>query len=139
MKGGSVASHAVTSLVTDGAFSKLDGNFTNIVGGRHNKDKFKSNPPRRSGGMCMVCGGSKPDSMRHFSDFDNSGLMSVHNKRGGANSPLFDIRYDYSTPMLQPAHGPAINRALNFEATNLMAAESISSMGSLNKIPEYVT
>jgi hypothetical protein len=133
MKGGSVASHAVTSLVTDGAFSKLDGNFTNIVGGRHRKSK----QPKRSGGMCMVCGGSKQDSMKHFSDFDNSGLMSVHNKRGGANNPLFDIRYDYTTSMAQPAHGPAVNRALNFEATNLMAAESISSLGSFNKMPEY--
>lgn len=133
LKGGSVASNAVTSTVTDGAFSKLNSNFTNIVGGR----KYKSKQSKSSGGMCMVCGGSKQDSMKHFSDFDNSGLMSVHNKRGGANTPLFDIRYDYSTPMTQPAHGPSVNRALNFEATNLMAAESISSMGSFNKIPEY--
>ena len=142
-KGGSVASDAVTSSIPQAAFSKLDANFTNLVGGKSKKPKSKKKaPPKsRSGGMCMVCGGAKQVDMKHFNDLDNSGLKHVHNKKGGADisssSPLFDIRYDYSQSMAQPAHGLPINRALNYEATNLMATESTSALGGFNKITQY--
>lgn len=137
LKGGSVASDAVTNTVTPAAFSKLDANFTNLVGGKPKKTKATKPKKSRSGGMCMVCGGAKQDDMKHFNDFDNNGLMRVHNKKGGANSPLFDIRYDYSQSMAQPAHGSPVNRALNFEVTNMMATENTSPLGGFNKITQY--
>lgn len=136
MRGGSVASDAVNDTVPAGAFAKLDGYFTNVVGGGRKNAKGKSSNVR-SGGMCIVCGGAKKEGMKHFNDFDNSGLMRVHNKRGGANSPLFDIRYDYSSAMSQPAHGPLVNRALNYEATNMMASESTTPLGDFNKLTAY--
>ncbi len=131
MKGGSVASDAVVSNVSDGAFAKLNNQFTNLVGG---KKKTKSRP---SGGMCMICGGSKQQLMKHFDELDNAGLMRVHNKKGGASSPLFNVDYDYTTAMYKPAHGVSIDRALNHEATSMMASESASSLGGFNKVAEY--
>ena len=149
LRGGSVASDAVVSQVTDGAFSKLDGQFTNLVGGKRMTKKpstqaktstsssKKTASKSRKGGMCMICGGSTQPHMKHFNDFDNSGLDKVHNKRGGSSSPLFDVKYDYSMAMSQPAHGPSINRGINFEATNLMASESVSPLGGFNKVAHY--
>jgi hypothetical protein len=134
MKGGSVASDAVVSSVSDGAFAKLNNQFTNLVGGK-TKSKL-----RRSGGMCMICGGSKQNIMKHFDEFDNTGLMRVHNKKGGASSsasPLFNMNYDYTSGMYKPAHGVHIDRALNHEATNIMASESASSFGGFNKVAQY--
>lgn len=147
LRGGSVASDAVVSQVSDGAFSKLDGQFTNLIGGKRRTKKpskqaktstsKKPAPKSRKGGMCMICGGSTQPYMKHFNDFDNSGLDKVHNKRGGSNPPMYDIKYDNNYAMAQPPHGPSINRGVNFEATNLMASESVSSLGNLNKIAHY--
>ena len=75
--------------------------------------------------------------MKHFNDLDDTGLMRVHNKKGGANQPLFDIKYDYSTPMFQSAHGTPVNRVLNYDVTNMMASESASSLGNFNKLTPY--
>lgn len=134
IKGGSVASDAVVSSVSDGAFTKLNNQFTNIVGGK------KKGKPRPSGGMCMICGGSKQNLMKHFDEFDNTGLRRVHNKKGGASTsaaPLFNISYDYTPGLYKPPHGLQIDRALNYEATNMMASESASSFGGFNKVAEY--
>lgn len=134
IKGGSVASDAVVSSVSDGAFTKLNNQFTNIVGGK------KKGKPRPSGGMCMICGGSKQNLMKHFDEFDNTGLRRVHNKKGGASTsaaPLFNISYDYTPGLYKPAHGLHIDRTLNHEATNMMASESASSFGGFNKVAQY--
>lgn len=146
MKGGSVASDAVVKTVSDAAFAKLNAQFTNQVGGktRPRKPTRPAKPAKptkptksRKGGMCMICGGSKQQDMKHFNDFDNAGLMRVHNKKGGSNNPSFDIRYDYGTSMTQSAHGPLVNRALNFEAANMMSSESVTPLGAFNKVPAY--
>lgn len=152
LKGGSVASDAVVSQVSDSAFSKLDGHFTNLIGGKRrvkkpvNKPKTSTTskssgrkpvPASRKGGMCMICGGSPQPEMKHFNEFDNTGLVKIHNKRGGSSSPLYEVRYDNSMSMASPPHGPSINRGVNFEATNLMATENVSSFGNFNKVAHY--
>jgi hypothetical protein len=153
MKGGSVASDNVVSLVSPGAFEKLDAQFDNQFGGKRKsvksvksvksaksvkpaakaKSQGKKESKHLKGGMCQMCGGY----MKHMNDFNDEQIASLYNKKGGANAPLFDIKYDYSTSLHQPAHGASIDRTLNETAINAMASESPSSLGGLQKSVQF--
>lgn len=152
MKGGSVASSAVESLVDAPTWEKLNVQFDNQVGGKKKKTSTKKQDKKKSskqqekkstgnkekhskhqkGGMCPMCGGG----MKHINDFESEGLFNLYNKKGGAN-PSFSIKYDYSDAMLKPQHGDVINRALNTDIVGVMASESPSTLGSMNKTVEF--
>lgn len=139
MKGGSVASDAVVKLVPVDAFKQLDAQFDNAVGGgRHKKTVNKKKTQKtKKGGMCPMCGGTSAKLMHHINEYDNSGITQLRNKKGGAGSPLFDIKYDYSSSIMQSPHGAPVDRTLNLEATKLMASESPSVLGDFNKSIQY--
>ena len=141
MKGGSVASDAVLKLVPADAFKQLDINFNNAVGGAKKAKKTSDKKTTKKGGMCPMCGGSSGKLMHHINEFDNSGITQLRNKRGGAAAstaaPLFDIKYDYGTSIMQSPHGAPIDRSLNFEVTKLMSSESPSVLGDFNKSIQY--
>lgn len=138
MKGGSIASDAVVKLVPSEAFKLLDAQFDNIVGGGSKKTAPKKKAHKtKKGGMCPMCGGTSAKLMHHMNEFDNSGITQLRNKKGGAGSPLFDIKYDYSSSIMQPSHGTPIDRSLNIEATRLMANESPSVLGGFSKSIAY--
>jgi hypothetical protein len=140
MKGGSVASSAVEGLVQGTTWTKLDAQFDNQVGGKKKKQAKKTTSkskktttkpkqPKQKGGICPVCVGGK---MKHMNDFESEGLFNLYNKKGGA-SPSFPIKYDYSDAMMKPLHGDVINRGLNTDIMSVMASDSPSSLGSMNK------
>lgn len=150
MKGGSVASSAVESLVQAPTWDKLNAQFDNQVGGKkkgakkqvQKKEKASKKPTKQQdndkkhnvhkGGFCPLCGGG----MKHINDFDNEGLFNLYNKKGGAN-PSFSMKYDYSDAMVKPQHGDFINRGLNTDIVGVMASESPSTLGSMSKTVEF--
>lgn len=144
MKGGSVASSSVEQLIPVEAFEKLNIQFDNQVGGKK-KSKAKTvtkkkeqstqkkEKKKQQGGVCFVCGGS----MKHINDFDNEGIFNLYNKKGGANSPTFSMKYDYIDSMSKPVHGVSIPRGLNTEVLSVMANDTTSSLGSLSKTVEF--
>lgn len=144
MKGGSVASSSVEQLIPVEAFEKLNIQFDNQVGGKK-KSKTKTatkkkqqstqkkDKKKQQGGTCFVCGGS----MKHINDFDNEGIFNLYNKKGGANSPTFSMKYDYIDSMSKPVHGVSIPRGLNTEVLSVMANDTTSSLGSLSKTVEF--
>lgn len=144
MKGGSVASDAVVELVKPEAFSKLDAQFDNLVGGAKKSAprksaqskaptaKPKAAAKKQKGGICAMCGGH----MKHMNDFDDDGLFNLYNKKGGA-APLYEVKYDYDASMAKPAHGLAVDRVLDQGTVALMATESPSSLGSMSKMVQY--
>jgi len=151
MKGGSVASSAVESLVQAPTWDKLNVQFDNQVGGKkkkaspkkqtEKKEKKQDKKPsankqkhtkHQKGGMCIMCGGK----MKHINDFESEGLFNLYNKKGGANSS-FPMSYDYSDAMMKPQHGDVINRTLNTDIVGVMASESPSTLGSMSKTVEF--
>jgi hypothetical protein len=152
MKGGSVASSAVVSNVTEATFSKLDKQFDGLFGGAKPAAKkptskpVKKTPktpktqktpkkPAKTGGSgsskCNMCGGQ----LKKLNDMEDS-LTSVQNKKGGGN-PMFQIKYDYASAMQQSAHGAPIDRTINETALSIAASDSISSLGNLQKTVAY--
>lgn len=154
MKGGSVASSAVESLVQAPTWDKLNVQFDNQVGGKKKKASPKKQTEKKqkaskqqdkkpsankqkhsthqSGGFCPMCGGG----MKHINDFESEGLFNLYNKKGGANSS-FPMNYDYSDAMMKPQHGVVINRALNTDIVGVMASESPSTLGGMSKTVEF--
>ncbi len=134
MKGGSIASSSVEQLIPVEAFEKLNLQFDNQVGGKKKSKSTKTTKKQQSkkkhqGGTCFVCGGS----MKHINDFDNEGIFNLYNKKGGASSPTFSMKYDYVDSMSKPVHGVSIPRGLNTDILSVTANEGTSSLGSLNK------
>lgn len=138
MRGGSIASNSVAQLVNNATVLKLNAQFDNQVGGKGKKTKTgkavktvktvkavktaktaktaqtaKTVKPKK-GGMCLMCGGQK----------------------GGA-SPQFQIQYDYSGAMQQKPHGIPIHRAINDTSVSMLASESPSVLGGLNKTVQF--
>lgn len=156
MKGGSVASSAVESLVQAPTWDKLNVQFDNQVGGKKKASSKKEKPSkkqdkedkqgkqkkqekqekqenkRQKGGFCPACGGG----MKHINDFENEGVFNLYNKKGGAN-PSFALNYNYSDAMMKPQHGDVINRGLNTDIVSVMASESPSTLGSMSKTVEF--
>jgi hypothetical protein len=150
MKGGSVASSSVEQLISVEAFDKLNAQFDNQVGGKkkssskekktttkqsnkQGKKTNKDNHSTKEGGFCPVCGGG----MKHINDFDDEGMFNLYNKKGGASSPTFSMKYDYVDSMMKPVHGDAIPRGLNTDMISMMANDSASSLGSMNKTVQF--
>jgi hypothetical protein len=146
MKGGSVASSAVVSNVTEAAFSKLDKQFDGLFGGAKPAKKSVKKPaskpvkktPKTSktsvktgGSTCKMCGGQ----LKKLNDMEDS-LISVQNKKGGGN-PMFQIKYDYASAMQQSSHGAPIDRTINETALSIAASDSVSSLGNLQKTVAY--
>ena len=128
MKGGSIASSSVEQLIPVEAFERLNIQFDNQVGGKK-KPKSSKKQQSKKGGTCFVCGGS----MKHINDFDNDGIFNLYNKKGGASSPTFSMKYDYVDSMSKPVHGVAIPRGINTDILSVTANDATSSLGSLNK------
>jgi hypothetical protein len=141
MKGGSIASSSVEQLIPVEAFEKLNIQFDNQVGGKKKSktdSKKKQNTPKKDkkkqqGGVCFVCGGS----MKHINDFDNEGIFNLYNKKGGASSPTFSMKYDYVDSMTKPVHGVPILRGLNTDVLSVMANDTTSSLGNMTKTVEF--
>ena len=141
MKGGSIASSSVEQLIPVEAFEKLNIQFDNQIGGKKksktNNNKKQSAPKKdkkkQQGGTCFVCGGS----MKHINDFDNEGIFNLYNKKGGANSPTFSMKYDYIDSMTKPVHGVSIPRGLNTDVLSVMANDTTSSLGNMTKTVEF--
>lgn len=141
MKGGSIASSSVEQLIPVEAFEKLNIQFDNQVGGKKkpktgNKKKqsgAKKDKNKQQGGVCFVCGGS----MKHINDFDNEGIFNLYNKKGGASSPTFSMKYDYVDSMTKPVHGVSVPRGLNTDVLSVMANDTTSSLGSMTKTVEF--
>lgn len=130
MKGGSIASSSVEQLIPVEAFEKLNIQFDNQIGGKKkSKSTTKQSKKKQQGGVCFVCGGS----MKHINDFDNEGIFNLYNKKGGANSPTFSMKYDYLDSMSKPVHGVSIPRGLNTDILSVTANDATSSLGALNK------
>lgn len=135
MKGGSVSSSHVESLVSSDVYESMNKHFDNLVGGAKSTKKptkpklSKPKPPHKhKGGVCMLCGGST-SLMKHINEFDNSGLKTLYNKKGGSN-PLYNIKYDISTAFTQPLHGVA-SKGFDINYDNP------TSMSSMNKVVQY--
>ena len=141
MKGGSIASSSVEQLIPVETFEKLNIQFDNQVGGKKKpkteKKKKQSTPKKdkkkQKGGVCFVCGGS----MKHINDYDNEGIFNLYNKKGGASSPTFSMKYDYVDSMTKPVHGVSIPRGLNTDVLSVMANDTTSSLGSMTKTVEF--
>lgn len=141
MKGGSIASSSVEQLIPVEAFEKLNLQFDNQVGGKKQpkKDSKKKqttamkDKKKQKGGVCFVCGGS----MKHINDFDNEGIFNLYNKKGGASSPTFSMKYDYIDSMTKPVHGVSIPRGLNTDVLSVMANDTTSSLGNMTKTVEF--
>jgi hypothetical protein len=163
MKGGSSASTAVVDLVKTEAYEHLNTQFDNLVGGAKSKSQqktSKSKTPKKTsttskttkpktikakpgkkdekhehkGGVCMICGGNL---MKHMNDFDDKDLQSVFNKKGGAPSALYNIKYDISNAFTQPAYGDITSRALDAATMKQMSYESPSSLSPYEKYVQY--
>lgn len=144
MKGGSVASDAVVELVQPVAFDKLDVQFDNLVGGSKKTKSVQQKgkqqmqkKKKQDGGVCFMCGGR----MKHMNEYDSEGIFNLHNKKGGAApaaaAPAFEVKYDYTASMAKDAHGIQIDRGLDNSTVSLMATESPSSFGGMNKMVQY--
>lgn len=141
MFGGSLSSDNVNSMVQPEAYAKLDAHFDNLVGGAKGKrsKQSKRKPTAKKtvakvhkGGMCLMCGGT----MKHMNDYDDEGLFNLYNKKGGA-APDYQVQYDYSSSMAKGAHGAPIDRVLDANTVSLMATESTSSLGGMQKTVEF--
>lgn len=148
MKGGSVASSSVEQLIPVEAFEKLNIQFDNQIGGKKksksttvksktvNKKKEQTSQKdkkKQKGGVCFVCGGS----MKHINDFDNEGIFNLYNKKGGANSPTFSMKYDYVDSMSKPVHGISVPRGLNTDVLSVIANDTTSSLGNMTKTVQF--
>lgn len=143
MKGGSVASSSVEQLIPVEAFEKLNIQFDNQIGGKKTSktktvNKKKEQTPQKDkkkqkGGVCFVCGGS----MKHINDFDNEGIFNLYNKKGGASSPTFSMKYDYVDSMTKPIHGVSIPRGMNTDVLSVMANDTTSSLGNMTKTVQF--
>lgn len=102
-------------------------------------DTKKQSNEKKHGGTCTLCGGAKGGSaklMKHMNEFNDDGAFNLYNKKGGS-APPFEMKYDYDASLAKPAHGAFINRGVDTTQVSLMANETPSSLGSLNKFVQY--
>lgn len=99
-------------------------------------DAKKQSNEKKHGGMCTLCGGAKGKLMKHMNEFNDDIGLNLYNKKGGS-APPFEMKYDYDVSLAKPAHGSFINRGVDTTQVTLMANETPSSLGALNKFVQY--